>query len=75
VHPESQCALAMLENIYWDPNIEWALFARTRNSYGSLDGKYYGIYCFVSGNRKTGERRYKRIKKEINKNTAADWLN
>jgi len=75
IHPEKHIAKSKLKDCYWDSNVEIALFARTRNSHGILEGKYYGIYCFFDGNRKTGERKYKRINKEINSNTAAQWLN
>lgn len=75
VHPEKHIAKIKLEDCYWDKNVEMALFARTKNTHGIWEGKYYGIYCFFDGNKKTGERKYKRINKDINLNTAAKWLN
>jgi hypothetical protein len=75
VHPEKHIAIIKLEDCYWDTNVEMALFARTRSSQGKWEGRFYGIYCFFEGNKNTGERKYKRINKKINPNTAAEWLN
>jgi len=74
IHPEKKIAKNKLKDCYWDKNVELALFARTRISSGEWEGKFYGIYCFFNGNKKTGERKYKRIKKEINPKTADKWL-
>jgi len=52
-----------------------ALFVRIKNLHGKLEAKYHGIYCFFDGNRNTGERKYNRIDKEINPDTAFEWLN
>jgi hypothetical protein len=75
VYPDDPKAKTKLALCYWDSNVEMALFARAKNSNGIWEGKYMGIYCFLNGNQVIGERRYKRINKEINKKSAAGWLN
>ena len=75
IYPEKHIAKAKMDDCYWDLNVELALFARTKNTKGIWEGKYFGIYCFLDGDRITGKRRYKRINKEINKNSANHWLN
>jgi len=74
INPEKHIARIKMKDCYWDSSVEFALFARIKNINRKWEGKYYGIYCFLDGDRTTGKRRYKRIEKEINKNTANDWL-
>jgi len=74
LHPNKHIEKNKMDPFYWDSNVEIALFARTKNPNGAWEGKYMGIYCFLNGDRPTGERRYKRIEKEINKDSAANWL-